>query len=190
MTRADDSRGGVRIFSRALLAVCLIGALAVPAIAAATANHRTRRGHRVNGRRGSTATVLTSNKGKWGLQLVVEMKGQKLSLFNSSNDSPGKSTCNGKCAKSWYPLIDHGSFKIDGSGINKKAFKTFKRSDGSTQIEYYGQPLYRCRIDTKTGENTGADAYQFGASWGVMGAGGSDLQSGSYGGEKHPKPCG
>ncbi len=172
--------------------MCLIGALAVPAIAAATANHRTHRGHRKNGRRASTETVLTSDHFKWGAILVVEMKGQKLSLFTDSNDpvGKGKSTCNGKCAKTWYPLLLHGKLKVSGSGVSSKHFKTFKRSDGSTQIEYWGQPLYRCRVDTKTGEFVGTDAYQFGASWGLMGASGSTLQPGNYGGDKNPKPCG
>ena len=192
MTRGDDSRRP-RIFSRALLVGTGVGLLALAALtttATATGTHSARRGHLVDRTRASTSTVLASYKGKHGTQLVVVQNGQKLSLFDFQKDSPGHSACNGACAKTWYSLIKHGTLSI-GSGINKKQIKTFKRSDGSIQVEYYGQPLYRCRKNTKTGMIDGANSYQFGGSWGLMGAGGSTLTLGgaNYGGGKQPPGC-
>jgi predicted lipoprotein with Yx(FWY)xxD motif len=78
---------------------------------------------------------------------------------------------------------------IQSKAIRKKHLKSFKRKDGSLQIEYYGQPLYRCRKDAKTGQMNGANSYQFGGSWGLMGSQGSPLQGGSYGGGKPPPGC-
>ena len=192
MTRGDDSRRP-RIFSRALLVGAGVGLLALAALtttATATGTHHARRGHRVHRPRASSSTVLSSYKNKNWVQLVVVQKGQKLSLYAFQNDTPNHSACNGSCSKTWYPLIKHGTLSI-GSGINKKQIKTFKRSDGSIQVEYYGQPLYRCRKNTKTGMIDGANSYQFGGSWGLMGAGGSTLTLGGahYGGGKTPPGC-
>lgn len=183
MTRGDDSPRNTRIVTRGLVIGALVAALALSGIAtvaiAASRPHTT------------TQTVLTSYSGKRGQQLVVEMNGQKLALYNHQGpDSPGKSTCNGACAKTWYPLIDHGKIVFTkGSGINTKQIKTFHRTDGSVQIEYYGQPLYRCRKNTKTGQIYGADSYTFGGSWGVMGTTGSPLPPAGYGGGKKVPNC-
>jgi len=195
VTTGDDSRRRPRIFSRALLAAASVGLLGLAVVttaATATGTHSARRGHRVDRSRASTQTVLSSYKSKpaHGTVLTVVQKGQKLSLFAFQSDSANHSACNGSCAKTWYPLIKHGTITI-GSGINKKQIKTFKRSDGSIQIEYYGQPLYRCRKNTKTGMIDGANSYQFGGSWGLMSAGGSTLTLGGskYGGGKTPPGC-
>lgn len=185
MTRGDDSRRRPRIFSRALLVAASVGLLSLAALSTTA----TARATRVHDSRTTTNTVLTSYKGKRGSQLVVVQNGQKLSLYSFSKDSPNHSACNGTCAKTWYPLIKHGTLSVQGSGINKKQLKTFKRSDGSTQIEYYGQPLYRCRKNLKTGQIYGADSYQFGGSWGVMGAQGSPLPPSGYGGGKKVPGC-
>lgn len=201
MTTGDDSRRRPRIFSRTLLAAASVGLLGLAVVttaATATSTHAARRGHRVHRSRASTQTVLSSFKSKQahGTVLALVQKGQKLALFSFSNDTigtsktPPKSACNGTCAKTWYPLIKHGTISI-GSGINKKAIKTFKRSDGSIQVAYYGQPLYRCRKNTKTGMIDGANQYQFGGSWGLMSSGGSNLTLGGpqYGGGKTPPGC-
>lgn len=187
MTREADSQRGARIFNRGPVIAALVGALALAGIATTVAVARSH---------GSSQTVLTANKSKFGYQLVVEMNGQKLSLFDFSTDvnTPGKSSCYGSCQKTWYPLIEHGKFTVKqlsspAAKINTKQLKTIKRKDGSIQIEYYGQPLYRCHKNTKTGQIYGIDNYEFGGSWGLMGSNGSALQSGSYGGIKKPPKC-
>lgn len=170
------------MFSRGLLISALVGAVALTAMATAIAATRTH--HQ------TTQTVLTSYKGKRGEQMVVEMNGQKLSLYNFTKDgTSGKSHCYGSCQKVWYPLIDHGKIVVTkGSHINTKQLRTSKRSDGSVQVTYWGQPLYRCHRNTKTGQIYGADHYDFGGSWGVMSTNGSPLEAGSYGGKKNPIP--
>ena len=189
MSRGDDSRRRPARFRRTLLVAAtgsLLGLAVLATTAVATGAHR---GHRRHRTRATPKTVLTAYKGGWGIQLVVVQKGQKLALFNFSSDSPGKSACYGKCRKVWYPLIDHGQIVVKSSRIKRKQLKTFKRRDGSLQIEYYGQPLYRCHENTKTGQRDGANTYQFGGSWGLIGIQGSTLQPGNYGGGKPPPPC-
>ena len=180
MTRDDESPRRTRIFSRALLAAAGVSLLAAAVLAGtATAS----RAHRTRSTGKTSETHLTSYAGKWGREIVVETKGQKLSLFTFSRDKAGKSACYGKCAKVWYPLLDHGHIVVaKGSHIDTKKLKTFKRKDGSLQIEYWGRPLYRCHKDEKTGQLDGADSYQFNGSWGLMGTVGSPLTEPGYGG--------
>lgn len=180
MTREADSQRVARIVSRGLVIGGLVGALALAGMAATVAVARSH----------STQTTLTSYSGKRGHQLVVEMNGQELALYNFSKDTSGKSTCYGTCEKTWYPLIAHGKVvAAHGSQINAGQLKTAKRKDGSIQVTYYGQPLYRCHKNTKTGQIYGADAYQYGGSWGVMGTNGSPLPPSGYGGGKKVPGC-
>jgi predicted lipoprotein with Yx(FWY)xxD motif len=185
MTRDDGLRGS-QIFNRILLlgaAVGLLGIGGLASTAVASGTHRAR---------GAPETVLTSYRSKLGWQLVVEANGQKVSLFAFSQDSAGKSACGGRCQRVWYPLLKVGKLVVatDSQHVNTKRVRTFKRKDGSFQVEYWGQPLYRCRSDIKTGQIRGADSYQFGGSWGLMGAQGSaNLGSGMYGGSTHRPRC-
>lgn len=193
MTREADSPRIARICSRGLVTAGLVGALALSGMATAVAVARTHT---------ATQTVLTAYKGKRGSELVVVMNGQKLPLFNFSADPPNKSTCYSQkqkgvkepCDKVWYPLILHGKVVVKQSSsssahINTAQLKTTKRKDGSVQITYYKQPLYRCHRDTKTGQVYGTDAYEFGGSWGLMGTPGSPLSAAGYGGGKQVPGC-
>ncbi len=105
-------------------------------------------------------TVLGSYKGHEGWQLVVKMNGQKLSLYISLKDK-GTSTCYGRCAKRWPPLIDHGQIVVANGSchgpcyIHQDKLGTARRKGGSLQVTYHGQPLYRYRKDTKTGQVQG-----------------------------------
>lgn len=188
MTREADSQRVTRIVSRGLVIGGLVGALALAGMAATVAVARSH----------GSQTVLTAYHGKRGYQLVVEQNGQSLTLYSDSADAskpdPGKSKCYGSCEKVWYPLIEHGKVSVKQVSspqgkINASQLKTVKRTDGSIQVTYYGQPLYRCHKNTKTGQIYGADAYQFGGSWGVQGTDGSPLPPSGYGGGKKIPPC-
>lgn len=189
MARGDDRRRGVRIVGSILLVGAGLGLLGLALLATAASATGAHRARRMHPSRTTVETRLTTYSGNWGPQLVVVQKGQKLALFDFSQDSPGKSACYGRCQKVWYPLLAHGKIVVKGSGINKRQLKTFRRKNGSRQIEYYGEPLYRCHKNTKAGQKYGANAYQFGGSWGLMGAQGSALQSGHYGGGKPVPGC-
>jgi predicted lipoprotein with Yx(FWY)xxD motif len=170
--------------SRALPLATALVLLGLAVLATAASATRTDRVYRT---RVTTGTVITTYNGRWGRQLVVERHGQKLSLFEFSRDSPGKSACYGKCSRTWRPLIDRGKIVVRGRGIAKKYLTTFTRRDGSRQIAYFGQPLYRCYKNTKTGQDDGMNEYEFGGSWGLMAAQGGAVPPDAYGGRPPPK---
>lgn len=104
-----------------------------------TRGDHTPRGRRIFSRSVALAAIGTKGPGacSWSSSQPV----RSLSLFEFTRDSAGKSTCNRKCSKTWYPLIANGNIVIRSRGIYKKQLTTFKRRDGSRQIEYWGHPL-------------------------------------------------
>lgn len=186
MAGADNRRSGPAVFGQMLVVAGTVGLLGLAVLATNAAAIHSHPAHGSPQAHTAGEVVLASYKGRWGRQLVVEMNGQKLSLFVFSKDSPGKSTCYGKCSKIWYPLLDHGRIVTEGRGVRRQALKTFKRRDGSLQIEDYGQPLYRCYRNTKTGQDDGTNEYAFGGSWGLEGAAGGPVPPDAYGGKPPP----
>jgi len=83
-------------------------------------------------------------------------------------------------------LLDHGRIVVRGKHIKEGQLKTFKRRDGSLQIEYYGQPLYRCKRDTRTGQDDGTNEYAFGGAWGLEAAPGGPFPPDAYGPPRPP----
>jgi len=59
-----------------------------------------------------------------------------LPLYIYEADSPGKSACNGACAKKWPPLIAPKGETSVGE------WTIFVRTDGRRQWEFKGRPVY------------------------------------------------
>jgi predicted lipoprotein with Yx(FWY)xxD motif len=76
-----------------------------------------------------------------------------MTLYTFSNDTNGKSNCNGGCAAAWPPLEADSAtiapLNVPGS------FSVITRDDGSKQVAYNGKPLYTFRSDTKPGDVAG-----------------------------------
>lgn len=83
---------------------------------------------------------------------LVDNQGMTLYLF--TKDSPGSSTCYGKCAAAWPALLTNGAPQA-GSGVDSSKFGTTTRTDGTTQVTYNGWPVYYFAKDTKPGDTTG-----------------------------------
>lgn len=179
MTRRDDSQRLAEILIRSTLTAVLICALILVGLATATAAAT---------RSQPKPTVLTSYAGKWGKQLVVQENGQKLTLYVFSRDH-GRSLCYGRCQKVWRPLIAHGRIVAASSRIDPGQIRTATRRDGVRQVTYYGYPLYRCTRNKRTGQDYGAESWQFGGSWGVMSTDGSPLPPTDYGPSKPIPGC-
>ena len=108
------------------------------------------------------------------------MTNQKLALYGFSRDN-GKSTCYGRCEKTWLPLIAHGKLvAAPGSQVKQKELGTVRRKNGQLQVAYSHQPVYRYKLDTKPGDTNGSNKYQFGGSWELLGANGSTLPPAGY----------
>lgn len=146
----------------------LVGTLALAPLSPAVAT---------SARRGTAKTVLRTYKGSAGLQLVTS---QRLTLYAFSRDN-GKSRCYGRCQKTWLPLIAHGKVvAASGSHVQQAKLGTVRRANGQLQVTYNRQPVYQYRSDTRPGQTKGANQYQYGGDWEVMGASGSTLPPGGY----------
>ncbi len=79
--------------------------------------------------------------------MFVDAKGMTLYIFDK--DAPGKSVCNGPCAKNWPPLAVADNAKAAGN------WTIVVRDDGLKQWAYKGKPVYTWVKDTKPGDTTG-----------------------------------
>jgi predicted lipoprotein with Yx(FWY)xxD motif len=79
---------------------------------------------------------------------LVNEKGMTLYVFDNDK-TPGKSACNGDCAKNWPALIAAGEQKATGD------YSVISRDDGTKQWAYKGKPVYLWAKDQKPGDKTG-----------------------------------
>lgn len=91
---------------------------------------------------------------------VSEKEGSFLSpegkpLYTFTNDrTAGKSSCNGKCAEAWPPLV------AAPTAINDGDWTVVTRDDGTKQWAYKGKPLYAYK-----GDVAGKAASGVGPAW-------------------------
>src|SRR5512146_2345116 len=72
-------------------------------------------------------------------RILVDGRGHTLYLF--AKDKHGRSTCTGKCAAFWPPLLASGK-TLAAAGAKTSLLGTTKRSDGRLQVTYGHHPLY------------------------------------------------
>jgi len=97
------------------------------------------------------AQVALATDPKLG-SILVDDKGMTLYLFTT--DTPNTSSCYGKCAQFWPPLLTSGA-PVGGAGLDASKFGTTTRTDGTVQATYNGWPLYYFAKDKKPGDVTG-----------------------------------
>jgi len=95
-----------------------------------------------------TKKLIAATIPKMG-QVVTDAKGWVLYRFDLDSAKPSASTCSGKCAKIWPPVLTDGTPELDG--IPAKLVGTVERDDGSKQVTLNGWPLYRYIGDPKPG---------------------------------------
>jgi predicted lipoprotein with Yx(FWY)xxD motif len=78
---------------------------------------------------------------------LVDAKG--ITLYTFDKDVTDKSTCNGKCAENWPPLL------ADPGIAPPPGYTVIARDDGRKQWAYKGKPLYGWAKDKKPGDTTG-----------------------------------
>jgi predicted lipoprotein with Yx(FWY)xxD motif len=121
---------------------------------------------------GSNATVSLRNT-KLGA-VLVNSKHHTLYLF--LKDKRGKSTCSGKCAKFWPPLLARGK-PTGGPGVRASLLGTTKRGNGSLQVTYRRHPLYTFALDKRAGQTKGEGISGFGARWYAVSARGKAVRT-------------
>jgi predicted lipoprotein with Yx(FWY)xxD motif len=97
---------------------------------------------------GSSGNMLEAHA-MGGAKVLTNAKGFTVYWF--ALDTPGKSNCNGACAKFWPPVTGPVTA---GAGVTG-TLGTIKRSDGTTQVTYNGHPLYTYVADTAPGQAKG-----------------------------------
>jgi predicted lipoprotein with Yx(FWY)xxD motif len=114
----------------------------------------------------ATVAVASNSLGT----ILVDAQGKTLYLFEA--DKNGSSACTGGCANFWPPLVGKPTA---GTGITATNLGTITRSDGTTQVTYFGHPLYYFARDVAAGDTKGEGVNAYGADWYVVGTNGSKI---------------
>jgi predicted lipoprotein with Yx(FWY)xxD motif len=161
---------------RSIFIAALLGALASSAVAVATSN--------------TTVTTHKTSRGK----VLANSRGFTLYVFVKDTEGgkgkSAKSTCNGKCANTWPPLlVKNGGKAVSAGGVNQKLLGTARRTDESTQVTYNGWPLYTNMSDPKAGTIVGEGVAQFGGRWYLLKTKGQEVTGCPPGYRMTPSGC-
>lgn len=147
-----------------------IVALLVVAVAAATAPLAVATSRHAS----SVATVKVAYSKALKTKILVDARG--LTLYMYTADYAGHPMCTNDpayhCSKAWPPLRSTGKPRA-GAGVKPSLLTTAKRSDGASQVQYRGHPLYTdvgsvgfgLKGDKKPGDVNGQG---FASSWYVL----------------------
>jgi predicted lipoprotein with Yx(FWY)xxD motif len=102
-------------------------------------------------------------------KVLVDGQGMTLYVFAPDKHS-GKSTCYGRCAQAWPPLVLTGAVSRvpAGSGVQAHLLGTTKRTDGTVEVMYKKWPLYTWVGDVTPGQATGQAINSTGGLWYVI----------------------
>jgi len=117
----------------------------------------------------ASGTVITTATAGGGAFLT---DGSGRAVYLWVKDSGGKSACDGSCAGAWPPVTATGTPAGKGS-VQSADLHMITRSDGTTQVTYFGHPLYYYVGDSGSGQANGQGSDQFGAKWWLVSAMGS-----------------
>jgi predicted lipoprotein with Yx(FWY)xxD motif len=117
-------------------------------------------------------TVVKVGQSKLG-RIVVDSHGKTLYMW--AHDRGRRSTCYGKCAVYWPPVLTAGK-PIARTGARQALLGTTGRSDGRMQVTYHGHPLYRFLMDKRAGQTTGEGLTGFGGRWDPLSAAGTPVR--------------
>lgn len=118
---------------------------------------------------GGGTVSLSTTSGPLGT-FLVDSSGKTVYLFEADKD--GTSACSGACATAWPPVTGKPSA---GSGVTADHLGTITRPDGTTQVTYFGHPLYHFVKDAAAGDTKGEGINAFGASWYVIDPAGNKI---------------
>ncbi|MFB9835161.1 COG4315 family predicted lipoprotein, partial [Actinoallomurus acaciae] len=96
--------------------------------------------------------------------------GRGKTIYVAAKDNADfESNCTGACTKDWPPLFTNGQVNA-GPEVNSAWLGTIGRTDGPTQVEYNGWPLYYSARDIGPGDINGQGLSAYGTTWYVVDA--------------------
>lgn len=120
----------------------------------------------------SGSVTVTSQQTSYGIALFT---GDGKALYMLSYDTrgtataPAHSSCTGRCAAAWPPLLAPSPSAVHGAGgVNAAGLGTMQRPDGSYQVTYYGWPLYMFVGDKAAGQTNGENVAAFNGLWNLL----------------------
>jgi len=108
------------------------------------------------------------------LGTVVTSDGFTLYRFDQDTAKPPTSTCQGRCASTWPPVLSPTGSAPTITGLDKALVGTVERADGTTQVTLKGWPLYRYSGDKAAMETNGEGV---GGSWHAIGVNGKPVSA-------------
>ncbi len=102
--------------------------------------------------------------------ILVDSNGNTLYLFGK--DAPNAPACNTGCLGTWPALVSDGAATV-GEGLDLADVGTVTAADGSTQVTFYGHPLYSFAGDAAPGDTNGQGV---GGVWYVLDAEGNAVK--------------
>jgi len=108
--------------------------------------------------------------------VLVDGQGMTLYLLVPDKQS-GTSTCYGKCAQGWPPLIlpVGVATPVAGPDAQSSLLGTTRRTDGTTEVTYNKWPLYLWVGDSEPGQATGQGLNNLGGLWYVLSPDGREI---------------
>jgi predicted lipoprotein with Yx(FWY)xxD motif len=105
--------------------------------------------------------------------VITDSHGRTLYLF--AHDTRGKSTCYGKCARTWPALVTRAKPRAL-SGARRALLGTTRRTDGRLQVTYRRHPLYYFAGDRRAGQTGGQGLAAYGGRWYAVSASGASVK--------------
>ena len=105
--------------------------------------------------------------------VITDSHGRTLYLF--AHDTRGKSTCYGKCARTWPALVTRAKPRAL-SGARSALLGTTRRTDGRLQVTYRRHPLYYFAGDRRAGQAGGQGLAAYGGRWYAVSASGAAIK--------------
>lgn len=116
------------------------------------------------------AVTVTTQQTPYGTVLFTG-DGKALYVFSfdtvGSAGTPAASSCTGRCATAWPPLLATGPVQAQG-GVRQGGLGTMPRGDGTYQVTYFGHPLYLFINDKTPGQTTGQNVAAFNGIWNLV----------------------
>jgi predicted lipoprotein with Yx(FWY)xxD motif len=106
-------------------------------------------------------------------RIIADSHGRTLYLW--THDKRGRSSCYGKCAKTWPAFVTHGKPRAV-SGARSALLGTTRRADGRMQVTYRRHPLYYFAGDRRAGQTGGEGLAAFRGRWYAVSAAGAAVK--------------